>query len=95
MIRFSCLLLLLLLSAESPAIGAEKSAPQEKKDQNSSAPNTLGTEDLERPDGGKDRFYFSIVPQEEEKKNREEEKEKMEKSLDVLKNIIIDRHRSP
>ena len=90
MIRSTCLFLLILAFAAPPASRAETSGRQEK-DQTSSAPDTLGTEDLERRDGGKDRVYFSTVPQEEEKKNREEEKEKMEKALDVLKNIIIDR----
>lgn len=50
----------------------------------------LGSREVERPDGGKDKIYYSITTPEEESKNQREEKEKMDKSLDVLKNIIID-----
>lgn len=53
----------------------------------------LGTEETERPEGGKDKIYYSITTPEEERKNQEEEKEKQEKSLEMLRNIIIDQRR--
>ena len=64
---------------------------QEKK--NDECTNGLGTKEIERPDGGKDKLYYSITTPEEERKNQEEEKEKLEKSLEMLKNIIIDERR--
>ncbi len=51
----------------------------------------LGTKEVPRSDGGKDTTYYSITTPEEEEKARQEEKDKSDKSLDVLKNIIIDR----
>jgi len=50
----------------------------------------LGTEEIERPDSGKDHIYYSITTPEEEKKNEEEEREKLGTSLEILRNIIID-----
>jgi hypothetical protein len=61
---------------------------QEKK--NDESANELGTKEIERPDGGKDKLYYSITSTEEERKNREEEKEKLDKAMEILKNIIID-----
>jgi hypothetical protein len=60
---------------------------QEKK--NDESANGLGTKEIERPDGGKDKLYYSITSAEEERKNREEEKEKLDKAMEILKNIII------
>ena len=51
--------------------------------------NGMGTREVERPDGGKDRVYFSGPTEEERMRPRYEEKEKTEKSMDMLKNIII------
>ncbi len=50
----------------------------------------LGSMEVPRPDGRKDKIYYSITTPEEEKRARQEEKEKEEKSWDMLKNIIID-----
>jgi len=51
----------------------------------------LGSKEIQRPDGGKDKIYYSGTTKEEEAEKQREEKEKEEKSWDVLRNIIIDR----
>jgi len=51
----------------------------------------LGTREIPRPDGGRDRVFYSVTTPEEERKNREEEKEKNERSWEMLRNIILDR----
>lgn len=51
----------------------------------------LGSQEVPREDGGKDRVYYSVTTPEEEKKARQEEKEKEDKSWDMLRNLIIDR----
>jgi len=51
----------------------------------------LGSQEIPRRDGGKDRIYYSVTTPEEEEESRREEKEKEEKSWEVLRNIIIDR----
>jgi len=68
----------------SQAAEKEKKLPESGKG--------LGVEDLPRADGGKDRIYYSIVTPEEEAKAQREEKEKVDKSWDMLKNILIDTH---
>ena len=50
----------------------------------------LGVKEIEKPGGGKDKLYYSITPDREEINNQQEEKEKIEKSWEMLKNIIID-----
>jgi hypothetical protein len=52
---------------------------------------SLGTQEIPRTDGGRDKIYYSITTLEEERKSREEEKEKADKSWEMLNNIIIDR----
>jgi hypothetical protein len=51
----------------------------------------LGSREIQRPDGGKDKIYYSVTTQEEEAEQQREEKEKVEKSWDILRNIIIDK----
>lgn len=51
----------------------------------------LGSKEIQRPDGGKDKIYYSITTKEEEAEQQREEKEKVEKSWDMLRNIIIDK----
>ena len=53
----------------------------------------LGVKETVRPDGGKDVTYFSVTTPEEERKVQQEEQEKMEKALEILRNIIIDDRR--
>jgi len=67
--------------------GQPPSAAEEKETE--PAPG-LGSREVPRQDGGKDKVYYSITTPEEERKAREEEREKEEKSWDVLRNIIID-----
>jgi hypothetical protein len=52
---------------------------------------TLGVREVERPDGGKDKIYYSITSPEEESGEAKEEEEKIEKSWDMLRNIVIER----
>ena len=58
-------------------------------------PPGLGTQEIERSDGGKDKIYYSVVTPEEEAKTKEEEKEKTDQSWDILKNVIIDNRSRP
>ena len=51
----------------------------------------LGTQDLSRTDGGKDKTYYSITTPEEEARAKQEEKESADRSWEMLRNIIIDR----
>ncbi len=53
----------------------------------------IGTQEIPREDGGKDKLYYSIPTPAEEEKAKQEEKEKEEKSWNILKNIIIDHRR--
>ena len=53
----------------------------------------LGVKEIPRPDGGKDRVYYSVTTPEEERQLKEEEKEKLERALEILQNIIIDERR--
>ena len=69
-------------SPETNALGLEKE-------------KGLGSEEIKRPDGEKDRVYYSITTPEEEKELRKEEKEKQDKSLEILNNIIIDKRARP
>ncbi len=65
--------------------------PKTLETENSFPDKSLGTQEIPRNDGGRDKVYYSITTQEEEKKSREEEKEKADKSWEMLNNIIIDR----
>jgi hypothetical protein len=49
----------------------------------------LGSEKIEKPDGGKEITYYSITTKEEEAELHKEEKEKVERSWEMLRNIII------
>ncbi len=71
-----------------PPKGPENSQPEKALPESSGG---LGSEEIPRGDGGKDRVYYSVTTPEEEKKARQEEKEKEEKSWEMLRNIIIDR----
>ncbi len=50
--------------------------------------------EIVKPDGRKERIYFSTSTPEEEIQGRTEEEEKSRNSWDMLKNIIIDKTRS-
>ena len=49
----------------------------------------LGSEKIEKPDGGIEITYYSITTKEEEAARRKEEKEKVERSWEMLRDIII------
>lgn len=95
---FIALLGLLLSLAdwgERTAYAQSGNNPPEKRPEGVSPepPKGIGTQEIPREDGGKDKIYYSITTREEEEKARQEEKEKEEKSWDILKNIIIDHRR--
>ena len=71
-----------------PPKGPENSEPEKALPEPSGG---LGSQEVPREDGGKDRVYYSVTTPEEEKKARQEEKEKEDKSWEMLRNIIIDR----
>ena len=79
---------LLLPAHADPPKGQENSQPEKALPEPSGG---LGSQEIPRGDGGKDRVYYSVTTPEEEKKARQEEKEKEEKSWEMLRNIIIDR----
>ncbi len=54
-------------------------------------PRGIGVVETPRADGGKDKIYFSTSTPEEEGQAKAEEKEKVSRSWDMLKNIIIDK----
>jgi hypothetical protein len=73
-------------------VGTDKRVPQgfvESQQTDEGSQKTLGGMEIQRPDGGKDKIYYSVTPKEEEVKQQKEEKEKVEKSWDMLRNIII------
>jgi hypothetical protein len=49
----------------------------------------VGTQEVPRPDGGRDKIYFSVTPESERRAREQAEREKMEKALDLPRNIII------
>jgi hypothetical protein len=53
----------------------------------------LGVKEKVRSDGGKDKTYYSITDRQEEINQQREEKEKMERALEILRNLIIDQGR--
>jgi hypothetical protein len=53
----------------------------------------VGVIEMSRSDGGKERVYYSGATPEEENNIREEEKEKMERALEILRNMVIEYRR--
>ncbi len=53
----------------------------------------IGVLEIARPDGGKDKIYYSTMTPEEESRNIREEKEKEDRSWDMLNNLVIDKRR--
>ena len=51
----------------------------------------MGVKEIERSDGGRDKVYSSVSSPEEEEKNQREEKEKVDKSFEMLRNIVIEK----
>jgi hypothetical protein len=51
----------------------------------------VGVLDVCRPDGHKDKIYYSTITPEEEAERNREEKEKTELSREILRNVIIDK----
>jgi hypothetical protein len=50
---------------------------------------SLGVKELPRPDGGKDKVYFSVTPESDRRAREQAEKNKLDHSLDALGNVII------
>jgi hypothetical protein len=50
---------------------------------------SLGVREIPRPDGGKDRVYFSVTPESDRRAREQAERNKLDYSLDALRNIII------
>ncbi len=85
-----------------PFFGHGQNIPKEESKKKDSPPSTdqkpfseeqskgMGSTEIQRPDGGKDKIYYSITTPEEEIKARQEEKEKEDKSWNMLNNIILD-----
>jgi hypothetical protein len=55
------------------------------------SPRGVGVIEVPRTDGRKDKIYFSTMTPEEESRSAADEKEKADRSLEMLRNIIIDR----
>jgi len=76
------------------AVGTDKRVTQgagETLRTDEGSEKALGSKEIQRPDGGKDKIYYSVTTKEEEAEQQREEKEKDEKSWDMLRNIIIDK----
>lgn len=74
-------------------VGADKRVTQSfviTQETDEGSEKALGSKEIQRPDGGKDKIYYSVTTKEEEAEQKKEEKEKAEKSWDMLRNIIID-----
>ncbi len=67
------------------------SGSQTDKPEGGETPSGVGVIEVPRADGGKDKIYFSTFSYEEEGQAKAEEKEKVNRSWDMLKNIIIDK----
>jgi len=96
---FLFLSLLLLLSSEKEAFPQDKteegtkafSSGQKSENHPSGNPRGVGVVEVPRTDGRKDKIYFSTMTPEEESRSAIDEKEKADRSLEMLRNIIIDR----
>ncbi len=62
----------------------------EQEKSNREGKEGLGTRESIRPDGKRDTTHYSVVTPEEEERAQREEKEKMERALEILRNIIVD-----
>ncbi len=96
LIVFSLLLLVCLNpqgnAQEKQGMDQKKaSRGQTDKPEGGETPSGLGVIEVPRADGGKDKIYFSTFSYEEEGQAKAEEKEKVNRSWDMLKNIIIDK----
>jgi hypothetical protein len=85
-----------------PAASSMKISPEEIERNNQAFPRLAeslqtderiergtGSKVIEGKDGQKDKVYYSTTTREEEAERRQEEKEKVEKSLEMLRNMII------
>jgi hypothetical protein len=88
----------LLLTQSGPeAVSGEKDYPPAHSSMPAPerAPNPptagVGVVEIPRPDGGKDKIYFSISDPEEDRSRNREEKEKADRAWDLLRNVIIDK----
>jgi hypothetical protein len=73
--------------------GSETFSSDGKKSEKLSpgSPKGVGVVEVPRADGRKDKVYFSTMTPEEESQNAAAEREKVDRSWDMLRNIIIDR----
>jgi hypothetical protein len=62
----------------------------DQKPQEEGQEEGLGIKEMQGTDGRKDKVYYSIITEEEEKASRQKEKAKEDKSWEMLHNIIID-----
>ena len=80
-------------AAEDPA-----GPPFTKKDRNNLERSEIGPEEsvgvkeVPRPDGGKDKIFFSITPDSSRRAREQAEKDKLERSLDFPGNVYILKH---
>ena len=51
--------------------------------------SAVGVREVPRPEGGKDKIYFSVTPESERRARNQAEKHKMERALDLPQNVII------
>ena len=71
----------------------QPASPYQQPEKNSQpSASGVGVLEIPRPDGSKDKIYYSIITPEEESQRSKEEKEKSDRSWEMLKNIIIEKH---
>jgi hypothetical protein len=67
----------------------EQPAPVRPVDQNMDRSSSVGVQEVNRPDGGRDVIYYSVTPPEEKQARHQAEIQKQEKSMELLNSPII------
>jgi hypothetical protein len=81
-------------SQETKESTGEPASPDKKSEKPPrSSASGIGVLEIPRPDGSKDKIYYSTITPEEELQRNQEEKEKIDRSWEMLKNVILDQRK--
>ena len=80
-------------AASRGKLSVEQPMPVRPVDPHRGRPSSVGVQEVNRPEGGRDVIYYSVTPPEEKQARQQAEIHKREKSLELLNNsaIIIER----